>query len=152
MILVFQVILLRGSAEQIIRIDHNIYKIIRDSFKEFGAQFGKGKCLVRSIVYTTYRRVVRKPLRNEKPTWAIERPSGGSLKPTIMAASDHYSGKTHKVWTMKKLTQLYHWTISLGRSWNSKKPLRLCYFIPKTLACYQENTASCKGRWQTYHW
>ena len=28
----------RGSAEQIIRIDHNTYKIIRDSPKEFGAQ------------------------------------------------------------------------------------------------------------------
>ena len=46
----------KGSAEQIIRIDHK---------KEFGAQFGKGKCLV---VYMTYRRVVKKPLRGEKPT------------------------------------------------------------------------------------
>ena len=47
---------------------HNICKSIRDSPKEFGAQFGKGKCLVRSVVYTTYRRVVKKPLRGEKPT------------------------------------------------------------------------------------
>ena len=45
MILVFQAILSRGSAEQIIRIDHNIYiKEANDSPKEFGA-LGEGDVL-----------------------------------------------------------------------------------------------------------
>ena len=39
--LVFQAILSMGSAEQIIKIGHNIYKRSKDSPKEFGAQRGR---------------------------------------------------------------------------------------------------------------
>ena len=68
MILVFQVILLRGSAEQIIRIDHNIYiKEANDSPKEFGAQRGR-EVLGEECSLINLERVVKKPSRGEKPT------------------------------------------------------------------------------------
>ena len=41
-ILVFQAILLKGSAEQIIRIDHNIYKIIETHRKSLVHNVGRG--------------------------------------------------------------------------------------------------------------